>query len=206
MRIVLLGKIGQLGWELQRTLHPLGPLLALDYPEIDLLSPDPLVARLLDFAPQIIINATAYTAVDQAESELERAMAINAHAPGLLAELAKDTGALLIHYSTDYVFDGSKGHPQVSDEGLEIGLPPDMNPLPSPDGIRLRAGAQMPDHSEFLRSIVVSSWRRYSGRFEAILTARVAGLPPANESDATFTRQRFQPFFSGIPSKVSNCR
>lgn len=122
MRIALLGKIGQLGWELQRTLHPLGPLLALDYPEIDLLSPDPLVARLLDFAPQIIINATAYTAVDQAESELERAMAINAHAPGLLAELAKDTGALLIHYSTDYVFDGSKGHPYV-----ETDLPAPLN-------------------------------------------------------------------------------
>ena len=113
MRIVLLGKVGQLGWELQRALQPLGPLLALDYPEIDLLSPESFVTPLLDFAPQIIINATAYTAVDRAESEADKATAINALAPGVLAELAKQTDALLIHYSTDYVFDGLKGSPYL---------------------------------------------------------------------------------------------
>ena len=108
-RILLLGKFGQLGWELHRSLAPLGDIMAVDYPEINLLELDKLVALIRRTRPEIIVNATAYTAVDQAEIEPEVAEAINSLAPGRLAELAKENESAIIHYSTDYVFDGSKG-------------------------------------------------------------------------------------------------
>lgn len=109
MLILLLGHNGQLGWELHRTLLPLGEVMALDYPEIDLSLPDSVCQIVRDTNPQVIVNAAAYTAVDRAESEPDVAMAVNGHAPGLLAEMAFSLGAALIHYSTDYVFDGYKG-------------------------------------------------------------------------------------------------
>ena len=109
MRILLLGKFGQLGWELHRTLSPLGEIVALDYPEIDLTQGDNICQLVRDTHPKVIVNATAYTAVDRAESEPETAQAVNTQAPGLLAEQAVTVGAALIHYSTDYVFDGTKG-------------------------------------------------------------------------------------------------
>ncbi len=109
MKIVLLGKNGQLGWELQRTLAPLGEVIALDFPEIDLLQIDQTCKMVRQIRPDVIVNATAYTAVDQAESEAELAMAINGLAPGKLAQTAAELGAVFIHYSTDYVFDGKKG-------------------------------------------------------------------------------------------------
>lgn len=121
MRILLLGNTGQLGWELQRTMAPLGEVIALDYPEIDLTHDDSVVQTVRSVRPQLIVNATAYTAVDRAESEPEIAMAVNGRAPGLLAEEALALGAALIHYSTDYVFDGRKG-----DSYLETDKP---NPL-----------------------------------------------------------------------------
>lgn len=108
-RILLLGKFGQLGWELHRSLAPLGEIVAVDYPEINLLELDNLVALIRRIRPEIIVNATAYTAVDQAEIEPEVAEAINSLAPGKLAELAKENKSAIIHYSTDYVFDGSMG-------------------------------------------------------------------------------------------------
>ena len=109
LRILLLGKNGQLGWEFQRTLPSLGSLTALDWPEIDFSKADSLRALVREIRPQIIINAAAYTAVDKAESEVSLAAAINATAPGILAEEAAALGAALIHYSTDYVFGGLKG-------------------------------------------------------------------------------------------------
>ena len=112
MHILLLGKIGQLGWELNRTLAPLGKITALDYPDIDL-TRSGIQQTILDLRPQIVINATAYTAVDRAEEEPELAEAINGRAPGLMAEAAKAIGAGLIHYSTDYIFDGKKGRPYI---------------------------------------------------------------------------------------------
>ncbi len=111
MKILLLGKHGQLGWELARTLQPLGDVVALDYPEIDLTNADQIRASVRQAAPEMIVNATAYTAVDQAEKQPELAHAINAKAIGILAEEARTLGAALIHYSTDYVFDGTKGQP-----------------------------------------------------------------------------------------------
>jgi dTDP-4-dehydrorhamnose reductase len=120
-KILLLGNTGQLGWELQRTLAPLGEVTGLDYPAINLAQPESIQQVIRQVQPGVIVNATAYTAVDRAESEPELAMAINGAAPGILAEAAADLGASLIHYSTDYVFDGEKGSAY-----LETDLP---NPL-----------------------------------------------------------------------------
>ena len=108
-KILLLGNTGQLGWELQRTLAPLGEVIGVDYPAINLAQPESIQQVIQQTQPQIIINATAYTAVDRAESEPDLAMAINGTAPRILAEAARRLGASLIHYSTEYVFDGSKG-------------------------------------------------------------------------------------------------
>ncbi len=113
MRILLIGNTGQLGWELERALAPLGEVLACDYPEIDLENVDSIRQLVGQHKPGLIINAAAYTDVDRAESEPERAHAINALAPALLAEAARHSGAGFIHFSTDYVFDGLKGAPYV---------------------------------------------------------------------------------------------
>lgn len=112
MKILLFGKNGQVGWELQRALAPLGELVALDRQGWeglvgDLADADGLRATVRAVQPQVVVNAAAYTAVDKAESEPALAEAINAVAPGVLAEAAADLDALLVHYSTDYVFDGS---------------------------------------------------------------------------------------------------
>jgi dTDP-4-dehydrorhamnose reductase len=109
MKILLIGKTGQVGWELQRTLAPLGAVVAVDYPEIDLSDEQNTRDWVRRVSPNLIVNAAAYTAVDKAESESDLAMAINGTAPGVLAEEAKNLDAALVHYSSDYVFDGTKG-------------------------------------------------------------------------------------------------
>jgi len=109
MKILLLGKNGQLGWELRRSLAPLGSITALDYEELNLENFEAVRKTVRTLSPQVIVNASAYTAVDKAESEPEKALAVNATVPGILAEEAKALNAAIIHYSTDYVFDGTKG-------------------------------------------------------------------------------------------------
>jgi dTDP-4-dehydrorhamnose reductase len=108
MRSLIIGNTGQVGWELERILKPRGDLVALDYPALDLTDTAKLRATVMDIKPQTIFNAAAYTAVDKAEGEPQRAKAINSIAPGVLAEAAKDLNAGLIHYSTDYVYNGEK--------------------------------------------------------------------------------------------------
>jgi dTDP-4-dehydrorhamnose reductase len=115
-KILLLGKNGQVGWELQRTLAPLGNVMALDQEELDLVRVGDIRSTVQELKPDIIVNAAAYTAVDKAESEPDLAMAINGDAPGVLAEEAKKLGALLVHYSTDYVFDGTKDTPYTEED------------------------------------------------------------------------------------------
>ncbi|MDR2186742.1 MAG: dTDP-4-dehydrorhamnose reductase [Azonexus sp.] len=116
MTILLLGKDGQVGWQLQRSLAPHGPVVACGRGECDLADPAALRRVLREVKPDIIVNAAAYTAVDKAEAEPELAMRLNTEAPGLLAAEAAASGALLVHYSTDYVFDGSKTTPWVEDD------------------------------------------------------------------------------------------
>ncbi|WP_031403839.1 dTDP-4-dehydrorhamnose reductase [Thiomonas sp. FB-Cd] len=112
-RILLLGADGQVGWELRRALLPLGQLCALGRSQIDLADLPALRTALDTQRPQILVNAAAYTAVDRAEAERERAMRINAEVPALLADYAAANGIVLVHYSTDYVFDGTKSAPYV---------------------------------------------------------------------------------------------
>jgi dTDP-4-dehydrorhamnose reductase len=111
MKILLLGKYGQLGWELHRSLQCLGQVLAYDYPDIDYSKPRSLKPLIEELRPQLVINAAAFTDVDKAESEAERARLVNTEAPALLAEACRTLGSGFIHYSTDYVFDGMKGAP-----------------------------------------------------------------------------------------------
>ncbi|WP_300716627.1 dTDP-4-dehydrorhamnose reductase [Hydrogenophaga sp.] len=122
MKVLLLGRNGQVGWELQRSLAPLGELVALDRHSRledggcgDLNDLDGLRETVRRLRPDVIVNAAAHTAVDKAESEPELAHALNATAPGALAEAAHAVGALLVHYSTDYVFDGSGTAPWTED-------------------------------------------------------------------------------------------
>jgi len=111
MRILLLGKNGQVGWELQRALAPLGDIIALGRKELDIADMGKARSVIRQIRPDIIVNAAAYTAVEKAEEEKELSMIVNGVAPGIIAEEAKFINALLIHYSTDYVFDGSKSSP-----------------------------------------------------------------------------------------------
>lgn len=116
MKILLTGKNGQVGWELQRTLPTLGDVIAVDRQGMDLANPDSIRNAIRATRPDLIVNAAAYTAVDKAESEPELAMAINGIAPGIMAEEAKRLGAAMIHYSTDYVFDGTKASPYTEED------------------------------------------------------------------------------------------
>ncbi|SKC63648.1 dTDP-4-dehydrorhamnose reductase [Paraburkholderia hospita] len=114
--ILLTGANGQVGFELMRSLQGLGTLVALDRSRLDLADLDQVRAVTRQIKPTLIVNAAAYTAVDRAESEPELAMLVNGKAPGVLAEEAKRLGAAIIHYSTDYVFDGAKSGPYVEDD------------------------------------------------------------------------------------------
>ncbi len=113
MKILLFGKNGQLGWELHRSLQPLGEVIALGRSEADFSNPESLRAVVKENQPDIIVNAVAYTSVDKAEEEEALAVTINKTAPGVLAEESLKLGALLIHYSTDYVFDGTRAGPYI---------------------------------------------------------------------------------------------
>jgi len=107
-KILLTGKNGQVGFELQRALAPLGEVLAVDHAECDLSRPEAIRQLVQQLRPGIIVNPAAYTAVDKAETDQDLAYAVNATAPGVFGEEARKLGALVIHYSTDYVFDGTK--------------------------------------------------------------------------------------------------
>jgi len=116
MKIVLFGKNGQLGWEFQRILPLWGEIICLDREELDLCNLHEIQDILKELKPDLVVNASAYTEVDQAETETDKAMKINALAPGLMAEITRKSDAVLIHYSTDYVFDGRINRPYKEDD------------------------------------------------------------------------------------------
>lgn len=122
IKILLIGKNGQLGWELQRTCMTLGEVIAVDYPDVDLARVKELRDLIKTVKPNLILNAAAYTNVDKAESEPELARKVNALAPAIMAEEMRKLKGALIHYSTDYVFDGTKGSPYI-----ETDLPNPLN-------------------------------------------------------------------------------
>jgi dTDP-4-dehydrorhamnose reductase len=116
LKVLLIGRNGQVGWELARLLPTLGELVSTGREELDLADDDAIRRVVREAKPQLVVNAAAYTAVDKAESEPELAMRINGTALGVLAEEAKRLGAMLVHYSTDYVFDGTKSSAYVEDD------------------------------------------------------------------------------------------
>lgn len=116
MNVLLTGKNGQIGFELQRALAPLGTVHAVGSAECDLSDATALRAVIRSVRPQLIVNPAAYTAVDRAESEPDKARAVNAVAPGIIGEEARRLGAAVIHFSTDYVFDGSKSEPYAESD------------------------------------------------------------------------------------------
>ncbi len=116
MKILLTGRAGQVGWELEQVLPLLGSVVSTDRAALDLADADAIQKKLREAKPDIIVNAAAYTAVDKAESEPEVAMQVNGVAPGVLAAEARRLGALLVHYSTDYIFDGTKALPYAEDD------------------------------------------------------------------------------------------
>ena len=116
MRILLFGKLGQVAWELRRSLSPLGEVISLGRSELNLENINVLRDTIKTIKPQAIVNAAAYTAVDKAEEEPEKAKLVNADAPGVIAEEAARLNALLVHYSTDYIFDGTKEAPYLEDD------------------------------------------------------------------------------------------
>ena len=116
MKILLIGKTGQIGGELKNLAGDLGTLIAADKKQLDLSHPESIEASILSIQPEIIINAAAYTGVDKAEEEPRLAMTVNGTGPMLLAKAAKKVGAGLIHYSTDYVFDGSSETPYKEED------------------------------------------------------------------------------------------
>jgi dTDP-4-dehydrorhamnose reductase len=123
LRILLTGINGQVGWELQRTLMTLGEVIPVGREVMDLASPDSIRTAIRKFEPHLIVNPAAYTAVDKAELEPELAQAINAVAPGIMAEEARRLGAAIVHYSTDYVFDGDRSTPyQETDATNPLGV------------------------------------------------------------------------------------
>jgi len=115
-QILLIGKHGQLGFELNRILAPLVDVVSVDIEQFDLTKPTIIRSMVRQFRPNLIVNAAAYTDVEKAEEEPELAHAVNSNAPGLLTEEAKSIGAGIVHYSTDYVFDGSKRSPYLEED------------------------------------------------------------------------------------------
>lgn len=116
MKILLIGKNGQVGAELMKSLPAIGELVSTDRSTLDIADPASIARTIRAHRPDVIVNAAAYTAVDKAESDASAALAVNSVAPGVMASEAKAIGALLIHYSTDYVFDGSKAGAYVEDD------------------------------------------------------------------------------------------
>jgi len=171
VKILLTGRQGQVGSALEPLLAPLGDLVAFDRAGLDLADAAKLRERVARERPDIIVNAAAYTAVDRAEAEREQAFAANARAPAVLAEEAARTGALLIHFSTDYVFDGTKRRPYVeTDETAPLNV----------YGESKRAGEQAIAASGCRHVILRTSWV-YSARGRnfvlSILAAARAGRP-----------------------------
>ena len=160
MKILLFGKIGQVGWELNRSLQPLGEVVVLDQEDADFSDPESLRDVVREIKPDVIVNAVAYTAVDKAEQEEELAAKINGVAPGVLAEEALKIKALLVHYSTDYVFDGAQG-PYVETDST--------NPL-NAYGRTKRAGEQAIQSSGCDHLIFRTSWVYASRAHNFLLT------------------------------------
>jgi dTDP-4-dehydrorhamnose reductase len=180
--ILLTGKTGQLGSELNRLLPKLGEVIAPERSELDLLDPEKILKVMRDVKPQMVVNAAAYNAVDATETDQSNALAVNAEAPRLLALEAKKIGAMLVHFSTDYVFDGSKKAPYV-----EADLPNPLNAygrtkLAGEDAIRNSGAAHLIFRTSWLyathgRNFLLTILRLATEREELKIVKDQAGAP-----------------------------
>lgn len=141
MKLLVTGARGQVGWELARLLAPLGDVTAIDRGAVDLADEDALRRFIRDRAPDVIVNPAAFTAVDKAESQPDVAMAVNGRAPGVMAEAMARTGGLMIHFSTDYVFDGSKAAPWTESDAPNPLSVYGRSKLAGEDAVRAVGGA-----------------------------------------------------------------
>jgi len=192
MRVLLLGRNGQLGWELERLLAGTMDLVALDRSEADLARADSLLHAVRTVKPDVIVNAAAYNNVDGAEQETELARTVNSVAPGILAEEAKRLGAALIHYSTDYVFDGTKGSPYVESD--------EPNPL-SVYGRTKWEGERAAEQADGANFVFRTSWV-YSLRKESFVT-KFLGWARKNEQVRVVTDQTSNPTWCRILAETT---
>jgi dTDP-4-dehydrorhamnose reductase len=192
MTILLVGNTGQLGWELERTLQPLDAVVALDYPQVNMADAASIRKTVQEYSPDVIVNASAYTAVDKAESEPELAHAINGLGPGVLAEEARKLNAILIHYSTDYVFDGKKGAPYQ-----ETDTPNPLNVY----GKSKLAGEQAIQQANSLYLIFRTAWV-YSLRRESFVS-KVLGWARKNKTLRVVNDQISNPTWARMLAEVT---
>ena len=193
MKIFVLAENGQLGWELCRTLAPLGDVIASDYPQVDLQKPETVINLMRLEKPALFVNAAAYTAVDQAETDHERARSINATGVGVIAEECKRIGAAFIHYSTDYVFDGKKGSPYVESDAT--------NPL-SVYGKSKLEGEQLVQQVGGDYLIFRTSWV-YSMRGQGGFIAKVLQWPRQQETLRMVTDQVSNPTWARMLAEAT---
>ena len=193
MRILLLGNTGQLGWELERCLAPLGELTACDYPSIDLADPHSFLHAFHDCQPDLLVNAAAYTAVDRAEAESGLAYAINAVSPGIMAEEAHQHRTAFIHFSTDYVFDGRKSSPY-----FETDLPAPLSTY----GRSKLAGEQAIQQAAGAFIIMRTSWV-YSLRRESFVS-KVLGWARQRETMKLVTDQVSGPTWARMLAEATS--
>ncbi|MDM8348277.1 dTDP-4-dehydrorhamnose reductase [Pseudomonas sp. sp1636] len=202
MKILLLGQHGQVSRELQLSLHGQGELIVRGRAQLDLADPAQIRQQLRQLRPDLIINAAAYTAVDQAESEPELAFAINATAPGILAEEAAALGAPLIHYSSDYVFDGTKNTPYSEEDAPNPLGVYGRSKLAGEQAIQAVGGAHLILRTSWVyslhgRNFLLSMQRLLQERDELKVVADQIGAPTWAGSIAAATAQVIQHWHAG---------
>lgn len=202
MRMLLLGKNGQVGQALQQALAPLGEVIALGRAQADFEDPAGLLQALAENPADVIVNAAAYTAVDKAEEEPEKAFLVNAESVGVLADAAKKSGALLVHYSTDYVFDGKKTVPY-----LETDAPNPLNvygksKLAGEEAVRASGCRYLIFRTSWVyalsgRNFIKTIWRLGKERDTLNVVADQVGAPTSADLIADTTARAIAAFFAG---------
>jgi dTDP-4-dehydrorhamnose reductase len=192
--ILLLGRHGQVAWELQRTLQTIGHLTTLGSADLNLVDGEQIRAAVRQIRPQIIVNAAAYTAVDKAESEVELARSINAIAPTILAEEAQGLGALLVHYSTDYIFDGRKNGAYLEEDATNPLSVYGQTKLAGEQGIQSIGGDHLILRTTWVygnrgKNFLLTILRLAAERPELKIVADQIGAPTWSRSIATVTGQ-----------------
>jgi len=208
LRSLLTGKNGQVGRELQSLLPRFGEVIALDRQQLDLAKPDDIRRVVREVQPGLIVNAAAYTAVDQAEKEEPAAQAINAEAPGVLAEEAKKIGAALVHYSTDYVFDGSKRTPYEEDDPPNPINAYGRTKLAGETAIRESGVAHLIFRTEWVyarqgRNFLITILRLATQREELRIVSDQVGAPTSSREIARATAEIFAQIFESQSNSAS---